>query len=356
MIVIGRNNFALTVYVPYDCANNCKFCPSKAMYKKYKMADVESMKESIKKIASSKEIKDVVFTGGEPQYNMKLLRELVSAVPASKDIYINTTLPEKNLYEFVDFVNTYKQIKGVNISRHDISIEEDRKILNNVCSDDVIKFFNKPVKINVVLSNAINSVAFEAGLENFILKVCKRWEKFDNVTVCFREDYTTMDEDFLHKLKNDTTKIFLDNMEYSGHSFCEVCDTMHFVYTSELNEDTDDDFDFSDDLNKINVSYHRGLEHSCVKIDERNLIINDIIIFPDGTIGYDWDKKTEKIEEVLDVLKVKNVSVDTDTGVLSGAVTKKRTSVPKPAFPGISGSSSASSSYSGSSCGGWGRC
>ena len=31
--VAGRNNLACTIFVPYDCDNNCPFCTSKWMYR-----------------------------------------------------------------------------------------------------------------------------------------------------------------------------------------------------------------------------------------------------------------------------------------------------------------------------------
>ena len=32
--IIGRNNFALTIFIPQDCNNNCPFCTSKENYEK----------------------------------------------------------------------------------------------------------------------------------------------------------------------------------------------------------------------------------------------------------------------------------------------------------------------------------
>ena len=39
---IGRDNLALTVFVPWDCGNNCFFCTSKQKYAAYK-ADLKNL-------------------------------------------------------------------------------------------------------------------------------------------------------------------------------------------------------------------------------------------------------------------------------------------------------------------------
>lgn len=302
-IIVGRDNFATTIYVPYDCSNTCKFCSSKSLYKKCSMASLEEMKEAVKKYCSMKLVKDVVFTGGEPMDNIDILTELVEAVPESKNVYINTTFIQKNAYKFIKLVNSTKKIKGVNISRHDINIDEDRKFLSNICDDDFINFIEKPIKINVVLSHAVNSIAAEEGLESFILKCCERWQNFNNLTLSFREDFKAQEEAYLHQMKTNTTELFFNNMEFKGHSFCEVCDTMKFEYD-----------------NCLEVQYHRGLEHSSINLSNQALIVNDLIVFPNGKAYYDWDKKDSEIESVLEKLSGKRISkkttsyVDSTTG------------------------------------------
>lgn len=43
---IGRSDFSVTVYVPWNCTNNCKFCSSKKDYEKIK-SDFSKLKESL---------------------------------------------------------------------------------------------------------------------------------------------------------------------------------------------------------------------------------------------------------------------------------------------------------------------
>ena len=61
----GRNNLALTVFVPFDCANNCRFCTSKALYSNSDTS-VESVEYQMRRVLNEFRypIRDIVFTGG----------------------------------------------------------------------------------------------------------------------------------------------------------------------------------------------------------------------------------------------------------------------------------------------------
>ena len=74
---IGRNDFSLTVYVPWDCNNKCKFCSSKSDYSLIN-CDFDKVLEQLKRIRNSK-ISTVVFTGGEPLNNLELSLIVLSA-------------------------------------------------------------------------------------------------------------------------------------------------------------------------------------------------------------------------------------------------------------------------------------
>jgi len=106
---IGRSDFGITVYVPWNCSNNCKFCTSKQYYSTIK-SDFESVKKQLKVVRKSL-IKIVTFTGGEPSADVEKLKELVKMVD-NKTVYINTTLPAKNAEEFIEFVNNTPCIKS----------------------------------------------------------------------------------------------------------------------------------------------------------------------------------------------------------------------------------------------------
>lgn len=283
---IGRSNFALTVMVPYNCENNCAFCTAKEMYHRVG-TNVEDVKFQIGKTLGSciYPIKDVVFTGGEPTTDLDVLRELIDLVPADKNVYINTTLPARKFDEFHDLVNDEPKIKGINISRHTPSIKEDRQFYdfsqpdwksdNEVVGDEALRLINKPIRINCVLTDEY---------EQDWKKIVDRWASVrkdvnPNISLCFRENFAalTLDAKVLQRenLHNPYTSFLVELAKeylFIDHTQCNVCDTTRFMTPGGLV-----------------VAYHRGLEKSSIlSPDGKTLEINDLVIFPNGEIGYDW--------------------------------------------------------------------
>ena len=255
---IGRSNLAATIYVPYDCKNNCPFCTSKKEYSQLKM-DEKAVKAALHKLVQNPEIKDIVFTGGEPTANPKLLQELVDTARC-ENVFINTTLPRENFFECLEIFNG-GNVNGVNISRHTSDYSKDSKMFYNIAEDWLIKGIKVPVKINMVLTDKTTIAEVDA--------VIKRWRPYENVTVCFRRDFRKVTPENLHVLVGDPILDHLvDNYEYLGHTFCDVCDTVNFP----------------------KISFHRGLEKSSIRVGN-NVVVNDIIVFPDGFVAYDWDRK-----------------------------------------------------------------
>ena len=79
---------------------------------------------------------------------------------------------------------------------------------------------------------------------------------------------------------------------YKSHSFCNVCDTCTFIKLNELKE------------TKLIINYHRGLMHTAIQFG--NIVeLNDLIIFQNGDICYDWDGKKENISIFLDMIQQK---------------------------------------------------
>ena len=271
---VGRNNLAATIYVPYDCANNCPFCTSKTEYKLHR-PDRDKVLEALKTLVSNPYIKDIVFTGGEPTADIELLEKMVHIVKSksNKNVFINTTLPSKNFFRFLELVNS-GDVNGVNISRHGTSFEEDCKLFHSIVDDWAIDGLEVPVKINAVITD-------ENNFGN-ISKIVNRWKDKKNVTVCFRHDFRTTTFENLHAMTGDAVLDYLcDNYTFDNHTFCDVCDTVRF---------------------EEKVAYHRGMEHSSFKIGN-TVLVNDIIVFPDGFVAYDWDRKP--ISE-LDGFQVEN--------------------------------------------------
>ena len=263
---IGRDNLAATIYVPYDCKNNCPFCTSKKEYSKLKL-DEEAVMDALKKLVKNPNIKEIVFTGGEPTANMSLLTEMIEFVKknSTKQVYVNTTLPSEDFFSAIGVFNKY--VDGVNISRHGTSFVEDCKLFRNIVDDWALKGILVPIKINAVLTD-------KTTLSD-VSEIIDRWSDFDHVGVCFRRDFRKTTKETLHAMEGDPILDFLTaNLEFEGHAFCDVCDTVHF---------------------SGNVAFHRGLEHSSFKIGN-TVVVNDIIVFPDGFVSYDWDRKP--IEEL----------------------------------------------------------
>jgi organic radical activating enzyme len=63
---IGRDNFALTIFMPVDCKNGCSFCTSKKDYQVNK-PDFTKVFDAISEIGRYDiPFSDIVITGGEP--------------------------------------------------------------------------------------------------------------------------------------------------------------------------------------------------------------------------------------------------------------------------------------------------
>ena len=258
---IGRNNLAATIYVPYDCDNNCPFCTSKIEYRQH-FPNVGRIVQALKSLVDNPLIQDIVFTGGEPLANMTILKMLVDiTINKGKNVFINTTFP-KDSHNSLFYLLEEGNVSGINISRHESSYEQDSKLFYNIAPDWLISKISVPVKINAVVTN----------VDSFITKlpaIINRWNK-PNIRLCIRHDFRTTTFTNLHTLTDDPILNYLiQNYSFESHTFCDVCDTVNF---------------------EEGISYHRGMEHSSIKMGD-TVIVNDIIVFPDGFIAYDWDRK-----------------------------------------------------------------
>ena len=260
----GRNNLSVTVYVPYDCPNTCVFCDSKKEYTRG--ADIDKIKQQLIKVKNSS-IKEVVFSGGEPMINGDVLSELMDIVQ-NKDVYVNTSFISNSIERFIPFFNKVACIKGINISRHATSWAHEE--LNFICPDSYVDFLRKKVKINVVIPEYPEKTFFES--------VLKRWTSH-NVKVSFRANFNTTDSAHLHSFNDPTLKTLLQLGEFVDRKYCDVCDTILMKRGDQYYE------------------YHRGLATTSISLGNTT-IVNDIIIFPDGELCYDWDRKTEHVEDM----------------------------------------------------------
>jgi len=267
--IVGRNNLAASIFVPYDCSNNCAFCTTKNEYKDTSKFNVNNIVNSIEKINKMSKVVDVVITGGEPLGDLKQLDKIVSTITASKNVYINTTLPMTNVVGSINYINNVSVISGINISRH------ITKIVPSI-SDELLDNIYKPIRINcVIMRNYTND-----ELINFINKY-----KDYNRVINFRADYRYAAKETLSTFDNKFINQLIDlGLEYTGTSGCSVCNTDYFK--------TDDGYI---------VCYHRGLEHSSVKLGN-TVMVNDIIVKQDGSMYYDWDLKNQYIDDMIETL------------------------------------------------------
>lgn len=260
--VSGRNNLALTIMVPFDCPNNCPFCESKKEYAKNRPS-LDGVVNAIKHFFrdnNTLNIPEVVITGGEPMANILALRKIINVIPSDKDIYINTTLLKIHFKEFVALVNSDPQIKGINVSRHEATYEEDCRLLHCIAPDGWFRQINKSVRINCVVNNGTN-----------IYDIMDRWEG-QRVELSFRENFNAMTEQDLHNPYSGYLPRLASELEYKGHTQCKVCDTTIFKRRSGLV-----------------VRYHKGIKNTLVYLGNDKWEINDIIIRQDGEIFADWD-------------------------------------------------------------------
>lgn len=262
--VSGRNNLAVTIMVPFDCPNNCPFCESKKEYAKNRPS-LDGVVNAVKHIFrdnNTLDIPEVVITGGEPMANILALRKIINAIPSDKDIYINTTCVRRNFDEFVALVNSDPQIKGVNISRHSATYEEDCKTLHGIVPDEWLSKFEKPVRINCVIKDRKHS---------FFRGVISRWER-TGVELSFREDFNTMTEEELHNPYSHSLPYVATVKEYLGHTQCKVCDTTTFR-----------------SVRGMVIRYHKGIKNTLVPLGDDKYEINDIVVRQDGQVFADWD-------------------------------------------------------------------
>jgi organic radical activating enzyme len=270
--VSGRNNLSVTIMVPFDCPNNCPFCESKKEYATHRPS-LDNVINSIKKFFrdnNTLKVPEVVITGGEPMTNILALRKIINAIPSDKDIYINTTLLKVHFQEFVALVNSEPQIKGINVSRHEATYEEDCRLLHCIAPDGWFRQINKSIRINCVVNNGTN-----------IYDIMDRWEG-QRVELSFRENFNTMTEQDLHNPYSGYLPRLASELQYEGHTQCKVCDTTIFKRRSGLV-----------------VRYHKGIKHTLVRIRANHYEVNDIIIRQDGEVFADWDFSNKTLLPIM---------------------------------------------------------
>ncbi len=274
-----------TVFVPYDCNNNCPFCINKKEYADTSNFSLEKIIESIKIVDSITPACDFVFTGGEPFANLSSLEKMLNTVPNTHKIYINTTFPvQPNITEdeTIDFISGYKdKITCINISRHMHPYVEES-------SDELVAKIPTKKRINCVLYKNYNR-------DDRLYDFAKRWCKYQ-IPIQFRYDYTETTPENLYEEENDSILQDLKkHFTYIGLDGCRMRNGFHFKY-------------FVDEYKKWEkMTYHKTLPYSTIEEKDEKTgitynILYDILIKQTGEFHSDWDNTPLDIEKYKKVV------------------------------------------------------
>ena len=263
------NGASCTVFVPYDCHNNCPFCINKREYADglSKGFSTEKIIESIKKVSDITPRCDFIFTGGEPMANLEELQKMLDAIPSSHKIFINSTLPVNDIVSIDDIVNftdkNKDKITGYNVSRH-------LKKFVVECDDSIFARLSVPIRVNCVLFGGVN----QTEITNFI-------DRFDpyNLDIQFRQDYMRTTAENLYAY--DENMAILDNLS-----------ALSKISKWKMTGCRMRNGQFYKTHNGRVISYHKTLPYSQIKEPDGKEIYNvlyDIIIKQTGRIDADWD-------------------------------------------------------------------
>ena len=231
----------VTVFVPYDCRNNCPFCVNKQEYRDCSGFSVEKIIDSIHVMDEITPRCDFVFTGGEPFANLTDLQRMLDVIPTTHNVYINTTFPVQpgcDAEEMIAFTERNKdKISCINISRHLQKYVEESP-------DDVISRIATPTRINCVLYRHYPT----DKLKDFV----ERFRKF-GIPIQFRYDYTETTPDNLYEEDHDRILQDLRNQfTYMGLDGCRMRNGFHFLYKD------------------LHMTYHKTLPYSTIVETDEN--------------------------------------------------------------------------------------
>ena len=268
----------VTVFVPYDCQNNCPFCVNKEEYENMEGFSLEKICESIRVMDGITPECDFVFTGGEPFSNLESLQILLDQVPATHKVCINTTFPvfaDRTGDEMIEFVERNKdKITCINISRHLVPYVEESP-------DELIA--------RIPTNTRVNCVLYRDYPRDELVQYMRRFKKY-RIPIQFRFDYTDTTPENLYDEEHDM--ILRDLKEfcrYTGLDGCRMRCGYHF------------------DFEGLELTYHKTLPYSTIVEndgDQTYDILYDILIKQNGDIHGDWDGK------ILDVEKYRNVTFE----------------------------------------------
>lgn len=266
--------FRIAIFVPYDCQNNCSFCPTKKYYKNFKF-NLDKILLTINKIKKSNLFTEFMITGGEPLANLDILKQIVNACKGY-NIYINTTLPKlDNIDEIIDFINDNDDIKGLAVSRH------INQSLSEVCDENIIEKIKKDNWINTVVTEDID--------KNKLMDFIKSWLDVSTIScINVRHQYQELTLENLHS----DTKInnFLQqNFKLNRENFCDICHSKLYEYNNKY------------------IRYIKQLNSGFYK-DNTLHVYHNMIISPEGDLCYDWKFNKDQTLNKLVFNEITNIS------------------------------------------------
>lgn len=294
----------ITVFVPYDCKNNCPFCVNKEEYACMDGFSADNICHSLDKMHEITPNCDIVFTGGEPFANLETLQKMLDHVPTTHHVYINTTLPVSPLVTEDDIVaftekNKHK-ISCINVSRHLQHYVQES-------NDALLGRLAVPFRINCVL--------YKHYPKEELVPYLERFRKIKGATIQFRFDYTETTPDNLYVEDSDVILQDLKKIaKFTGLDGCRMRCGFHFDYKN------------------MELTYHKTLPYST--IIEKDPVSGvtyaveyDILIKQTGSIHGDWDST------LLDVEAYRHVTYEPyDLKWLKGAPATENAKVELPRF------------------------
>lgn len=279
----GRDNLSLTVFVPWDCSKECSFCTTKRMYGDNTASLDEIIDKMTRTLDKFKDIQEVVISGGEPLADMEKLSKIIESIPFMVKVYINTSMPILDSDGLRILRSLNYRINGFNVSRH---LGHNYKGFYDF--DQMRDIVYRPnIRINILLSQQLGLYnEFSRKMNDYILDIMQ-YSFFD---IQLRADYnkttravSKVKSEFILEDEQDATSEFLlkNTIFKSERSGCSVCRTLSLRYNIRGNK----------------ISYHKGLPSTLVKRGPY-VEVNDVIIFPDGTIRLDWNGESVDLEDI----------------------------------------------------------